>query len=284
MRLTQFLDWPPKLLCLGAFFICFFPNTASAVVPQRILGGKQAPDATIASFTKIIESGRLSGPALAQRYWERGKHYGKLGRYENAVADYSAALDIDPGMVKVYIDRAVAYARVEKYQAAYTDFNQAAKLQPGNALVYAHRGTLSFLLGKYRDAAADFERYLGLRPTDMYRMLWLYLSEKYQDRNASSTLSKYADKVDLVQWPGAIVELYSGAVDAAAVIEALSKGVPNMRAGHKCEAYYYLAHYYLLQNDRDKAKALFNKAVATGAKSYLEYEFAVAYSLKLAKP
>jgi lipoprotein NlpI len=223
----------------------------------------------------------LHGTALAQRHWERGIQYGKLGHYDKAVSDYTSAINIDPQLISAYIDRAVGYARLEKYNEAYADLNTVLQMQPNNMRAYVTRGTLSFLVGKYQDAAADFKRYLQLNPKDTYRMLWLFLSEKYHNREAVSDVPQFSAKVNLDEWPGAILKLYLGEVDADAVIEALSKGVPNMRIGHACEAYYYLAQYFLLQNDRQKALELFNKAVATKAKSYVEYEFALAYSLKL---
>lgn len=256
---------------------------AHAVVPQRILGDTRPVGATIASYNKYIDSGRLHGVVLAQRYWERGIQYGKLGHYESAVSDYTSAIRLDPNLISAYLDRAIGYARLEKYQEAYADLDTVLQIQPNNLRAYMTRGTLSFLVGKYQYAAADFKRYLQLNPKDIYRMLWLYLSEKYQDRNAVSDVPRFSAKVNLDQWPGAILKLYLGEVEAGTVIEALAKGVPNMQIGHACEAYYYLAQYYLLQGNRQTALELFNKAVATHAKAFVEYEFALAYSIKLKK-
>ena len=268
------------ILSIGLSLVVMTP-LAHAVVPQRILGDTQPIDSTIASFNKYINSGRLTGTALAQRYWERGIQYGKLGHYDKAVSDYTAAIQINPQLISAYIDRAVGYARLEKYNEAYADLNTVLQLQPNNLRAYNTRGTLSFLVGKYQNAAADFKRYLQLNPTDIYRMLWLFLSEKHHSRQSATDVPQFSAKVNLDQWPGAILKLYLDEVESEAVIEALSKGVPNMQIGHACEAYYYLAQYFLLQNDRQKALELFNKAVATQAKSYVEYEFALAYSLKL---
>lgn len=254
---------------------------AQAVVPQRILGDSRPIGETITSFDKYIESGRLQGMALAQRYWERGRQYGKLGHYGKAISDYGSAIRLNPQFVTAYIDRAIGYARLEKYDAAFSDLNSALQIEPNNLRVYITRGTLSFLLGKYQNAAADFKKYLQLKPKDIYRMLWLYLSEKYHNRNAQSEVVQFSSKVNLDEWPGALLKLYLGNVDVKTVIEALAKGVPNMKAGHACEAYYYLGQYFLLNNDRKAALEMFTKAVASNAKSYVEYEFALAYSLKL---
>ena len=267
------------LLVISLFsgYVC----SAAAVVPQRILGQPLPLDATVSSFSKTINSGRLHGLALAQRYLERGNQYGKLGHYDKAILDYTAAIKLTPQMSDAYINRAVAYARLEKYSEAYADLNQVLQLQPTNLRAFVTRGTMNFLVGKYDAAAADFKRYLQLNPKDIYRMLWLFLSEKYHDRNVVTDVQQYSNNVNLDQWPGAILKLYLGEVDADAVIAALAKGVPDMGAGQVCEAYYYLGQYFLLQNQRTKALELFKKAVATKAKTYVEYEFALAYSLKL---
>jgi lipoprotein NlpI len=270
-----------KNLVKGILLVIVISPLAHAVVPQRILGDAQPVGATVASFGKYINSGRLQGAALAQRYWERGIQYGKLGHYDKAISDYTSAIKLNPQLTNIYIDRAVGYARLEKYNEAYADLNTVLQAQPNNLRAYVTRGTLNFLVGKYENAAADFKRYLQLKPNDIYRMLWLFLSEKYHNRDAVSDVPKFSANVNLDQWPGAILKLYLGEVEAEAVIDALSKGVPNMQIGHACEAYYYLAQYFLLQNNRQKALELFNKAVATQAKSYVEYEFALAYSLKL---
>jgi lipoprotein NlpI len=270
----------------GIIFLCFvilmvISPGIFAVVPQRILGDAQPVGTTIASFDKSINSGRLHGTALAQLYWERGIQYARLGHYANAIDDYSSAINLNPQLISAYIDRAVGYARLEKYQEAYVDLDTVLQLQPKNLRAYVTRGTLSFLVGKYEYAAADFKRYLQLNPNDIYRMLWLFLSEKYHNREAATDVSQFSANANLVEWPGAILKLYLGEVEAEAVIDALSKGVPNMQTGHACEAYYYLGQYYLLQNDRRSALELFDKAVATRAKTFVEYEFALAYSLKL---
>lgn len=270
--------------CMAIALALAVSPLALAVVPQRMLGDTQPIGDTIASFNKYIDSGRLQGKALAQRYWERGIQYGKLGHYDKAVADYTSAINLNPQLVTAYIDRGVGYARLEQYREAYADLDAALRLEPNNLRAYVTRGTLSFLVGKYEYAAADFKRSLELNPGDIYRMLWLYLSEQYHDRNAPSQVPQYSAKVNLDQWPGALLKLYMGEVDAEAVVEALSKGVPNMQIGHACEAYYYLGQYYLLHNNRQAAIELFNKAVATNAKDYVEYEFALAYSLKLRNP
>ncbi|MGD8886727.1 MAG: tetratricopeptide repeat protein, partial [Gammaproteobacteria bacterium] len=186
--------------------------SASAIVPQRIVNEVYPLDETIASFTKVINSGRLKGSALAEIYRERGIHYAELGHYDKAVADFSNAVELNPNYVTAFIGRANAYAKLEQYKAAYQDFATAQKLSPKNTAIYIMRGSLNFLLGRFEDAVADYRYYLSLKPNDMYRMLWLHLSQKYLDKNGPSDLARYSKNVNLDEWPGALIKLYLGQV------------------------------------------------------------------------
>jgi lipoprotein NlpI len=41
----------------------------------------------------------------------------------------------------------------------------------------------------------------------------------------------------------------------------------------KCEAYFYVGQEYLIRNQKDKAQAAFDLALATGATEFLEYDW-----------
>ena len=270
-----------KLLLCGVMITACYAAAANAVVPQRYLKVQYPLNYTIASFNKVIDSGRYHGDDLAQLYWERAVQYSDLHHYHKAIEDYARCIKLRPGFVSAYLNRAVAYARVEQYDAAFADFKQALSRDPGNASAYNTRGALNFLLGRYQDAVTDFKHYLKLRPDDSYRLLWLYMSEKNLNPDKPGDLANYVEGVNLDIWPGAMVRLFLGEVPVDNVIKALTDNLGKWNNGSRCEAYFYLGQYYLLQGDRNKALQYFRKAVATKATGYMEYEFAVAYSLKL---
>ena len=272
------------LLCsmfLVTVYVSGYIEPANAVVPQAYLKVVYPLNYTIASFNKVINSGRHHGNDLAELYRERGQEYGRLHHYKEAIEDYTRCINLHPGLVTVYLDRAVAHARLEQYDAAFADFSRALKRDPGNASAYNARGALNFLLGHYQDATNDFKRYLKLRPDDSYRLLWLYMSEKNLQPDKSTDLANYTDGVSLDIWPGAMVRLFLGQVPVENVVKALSDNMGKWTNGTRCEAYFYLGQYYLLRGERNNALQFFRKAVATKATGYMEYEFAVAYSLKL---
>ncbi|MCI0505959.1 MAG: tetratricopeptide repeat protein [Gammaproteobacteria bacterium] len=270
-----------RYILLLAILSCF--SNSFAVVPQRIVNIVYPSDETIASFSKVINAGHLQGAALADVYRERGIHYSDLGHYAEAVADFTNAIKFNSAYVTAYINRANAYAKLEQYEAAYQDFATAQKLSPNNQAIYVIRGSLNFLLGRFGDAAADYRYYLLLKPGDMYRMLWLHLSEKYLDINKPSELAKYARNMNLDVWPGALIKLYLGQVGAEDFLDAYKKNINSMSPEYLCEGFYYLGQYFLLTGNRQLAADSFRQAVKSNATKNIEYEFALAYLARLAQ-
>ena len=266
------------------FLISVFLMPASyAIVPQRIVNEVFPIDETIASFTKVIDSHRLDGTDLAEVYRERGVHYSTLGHYDKSIADLSNAINLNNNYVTAYISRANAYAKLEKYKEAYQDFATAQQISPQNKSIYILRGSLSFLLGRFAEAVSDYRYYLKLVPDDMYRMLWLHLSQSYQDNSKPTDLAKYTQGLNLDVWPGALIKLYLGQVGPKDFLEAFKKNIGSMKPEFLCEGFYYLGQYLLLTGDRKLATDSFRQAAKTNARKTVEYQFALAYLARLAQ-
>lgn len=273
-----------RLSQITAVILCiFYLSNAFAIVPQRIVNEVYPIDETIASFTKVINSKRLDDSALAELYRERGVHYSNLGHYGKSINDLSNAIKLNNNYVTAYISRANAYAKLERYNEAYQDFATAQQLSPKNKSIYVLRGSLSFLLGRFNDAVSDYQYYLKLVPDDMYRMMWLHLSQSYQDANKATDLAKYAQGINLDVWPGALIKLYLGQVGAKDFLEAFQKNIGSMSPEFLCEGFYYLGQYLLLTGERKLAADSFRQAVKTSARKTVEYQFALAYLARLSR-
>ena len=55
---------------------------------------------------------------------------------------------------------------MERYDEALADFSRAIELDPGNAWAIASRGETYRLMGRYDEALADFNRAIELDPGD----------------------------------------------------------------------------------------------------------------------
>jgi len=255
-----------------------------AVIPARYLGTQQVINFTIASYTKVINANRLTGPDLAERYIERGLEYGRLFRYQQSVADFAQAISLNPSSTMAYVHRAVAYAKLEKYKQANADFSSALNIDNRNLSALGQRAALYYFRGMYAEAAEDFRLYLRYKPNDMYRMLWMYLAELNAHIISSpeqTSIRRLSRNTDFQQWPGALVELYLGEIPLEQLLNALKPILSSWDASHRCEVYFYIAQYHLSQGKKLQAIRYFDQAVKTKAKHQIEYEFAVAYLIKL---
>ncbi|MBX7206730.1 MAG: TIR domain-containing protein [Verrucomicrobiaceae bacterium] len=108
-----------------------------------------------------VESGKAS------HYAERAAVWCKLGKPDDAVADLSTAIALEPENTSFYNQRGIVTAfTLAKYAEALADFNKVIGSARPSAVNYHHRGrTLSFL-GKHVEALADHEKAIELGGKD----------------------------------------------------------------------------------------------------------------------
>src|SRR5262249_5315379 len=79
------------------------------------------PKNNIASITAVGAQNPRDAKALSLR----GTAYGQAGDYEKALADFSAAIRINPQFYQAYNNRALILLRMGRLDAALSDYNQA---------------------------------------------------------------------------------------------------------------------------------------------------------------
>jgi tetratricopeptide (TPR) repeat protein len=87
-----------------------------------------------------------------------------VAEMELAVADYSAAIELDAQYAKAYNNRGNAYATLGDLEQALADYDRALELDDSLDLTYFNRGVIYYKLGNYEAAIADLEMYLQLVP------------------------------------------------------------------------------------------------------------------------
>jgi tetratricopeptide (TPR) repeat protein len=184
------------------------------------------------TFIVIIILGGLvfAGVALWNLYlapkWSL--HYDTLGtalldqgNYDQAIADFDTAIQLDPNDVAAYVHRGIAYywksdpvranADFDKaiqtrphaddpmddyyhgmayynearYDPAISDLDKAIQLRPDFADAYLFRGRAYYIKSQYDNAMADFDKYIELLPDEPYGYFDrgnLEISEKEKDQ------------------------------------------------------------------------------------------------------
>jgi tetratricopeptide (TPR) repeat protein len=98
----------------------------------------------------------------------RSQLYALAFRFDEAVADMDAAIELDPDNPTLYIERGQRLLLLYEWDRALADYNRAIELDPNYADAYYYRGVLYASVPEGFDARveaiADFQHYLELNP------------------------------------------------------------------------------------------------------------------------
>ncbi len=108
------------------------------------------------------------GPVVSSpsdMYYNRGTFWMEHGHLDNATADFTRAIDLDPTDAQSYNNRGLCYYHRQLFIEAIIDFSRALELKPDHAKAYNNRGNALALLGDDARAVNDFTRAIELLPT-----------------------------------------------------------------------------------------------------------------------
>ena len=108
-------------------------------------------DQAISDFSRAIEI----NPRLAYAYNNRGAAYLYKGQYDQAILDLSKAIEINPRLAHAYNNRGWAYIKKWKYDQAISDFNKTIEIDPRFAEAYFYRAVVYSLVEEYGKALLD---------------------------------------------------------------------------------------------------------------------------------
>jgi tetratricopeptide (TPR) repeat protein/serine/threonine protein kinase len=122
--------------------------------------GPEDFEGAIRVFTGCI----LKRPDHAHAYSCRAIACCKLRRNQEAVADCSQAIELDPRNGTAWGVRGMAYNRQRQYREAIADLTTAIRLNPTGMADWFNRGIAHNALGQAKRAVADFSRAIELAP------------------------------------------------------------------------------------------------------------------------
>jgi tetratricopeptide (TPR) repeat protein len=119
-------------------------------------------DEAIADYREAI---RLS-PPYPEVWINLGQCYRKMGRLQEAADAYARAVDLDPGINLARVTRGRVLEQLGRAEEALAEYDAALALDPAQPLVLANRAALRFGAGRVHQAAEDLERAVGLAPAN----------------------------------------------------------------------------------------------------------------------
>src|SRR5689334_6071962 len=116
-----------KMVLLAAYMPFAILAVPAAADDQHDCASKKS-QRKLEACTAIIQGGREVAPNLAAAYRNRGVAHAARGDYDQAIADFSKAIELNPNYATAYNDRAVAYTSKGDFQRAVADVTKAVEL------------------------------------------------------------------------------------------------------------------------------------------------------------
>jgi tetratricopeptide (TPR) repeat protein len=217
-----------------------------------------------------------------------GRRTAYLGYYNDAIGLFTEGVKKFPTDARFYRHRGHRYLSIRCVDKAIADFKQAALLIKGkadetepdgmpNAMniptstlqsnIFYHLGLGYYLKGNFKKALKAYEQCLTVsKNPDMYvaTAYWLCMTQRQLGKNkaAQKTLATITDDMKLIENIDYydILRLFQGKIQAETIKNELFKaGATSLSNASKG---FGLGNYFLLEKNKDEAKAIFQKIVA----------------------
>jgi hypothetical protein len=101
----------------------------------------------------------------AEQYLERGMGLAKEGQYEQAIKDFTKAIDINFRYTEAYYKRTQLYASMSEWDMVVADCNKIIEIDPVHTRAYYMRGVAHIQAKEYEDAITDLNMAIDLEIT-----------------------------------------------------------------------------------------------------------------------
>jgi len=233
---------------------------------QRRDDARRLRDNAIDDFTAAL---RLKADD-SDLYLARGQDYHMNGQYDQAIADFDAALKLKNSPVTI-IQRGASYRAKGDYDRAVADYTAVIAVDAKDSgldgwEIYNERGIAEFFAAHYDTAAADFDKALTLGSTTRtgdvlwlpYQAAWLHIARARAGQNDAEELARNAGKIDLKQWPGTLIAFFLGQVKLEQMSPPSSHG--SMGRARECNLSFFTGEHALIKADSAEAARLFLRA------------------------
>lgn len=115
-------------------------------------------------YTTALSSAKMKEETRAEVLINRGAAEGARGNFQQAIADLTEGLRIDPKNKNGYFNRSIAYYSTRQYDKALGDYEAYVKIDPFNANVWYETGMIQRSMNKNQEAVASLNKAIQLNP------------------------------------------------------------------------------------------------------------------------
>jgi tetratricopeptide (TPR) repeat protein len=203
-------------------------------------------------------------PKNVQRYIDLGAAQAGVRQMREAVGTFSKALALEPNNALLLRWRGHRYLSTRQFELAAADFARAAKLDSTIYGIWYHWGIVRFVNGDFNGAADAFKKALPKAPdggeqNGSVDWLWMSLSRAGKNAEAQALLDRKPDTSGVKNAYSQRIAMYRGLTkpeDLITPADTADVQVATLNFG--------LGNYYLVKGDKAKARAAFEKSIASG--------------------
>jgi tetratricopeptide (TPR) repeat protein len=219
-------------------------------------------------YGKLIE---IEPDSARFHYYSRGMAYANAGSDNDAIADLTAAINLDPKWYRIYFARADLYLKNGRIDEGLADYNLGfANLPTESENYFNHigRGRAEFAAGRFKEAAGDFRRAGELMRAQFKHdmsageLLWLHLAARRAGEDDRADFATQAAKLDRSAWPGPVVSYFLGEAQQDAIWTAAATGGDSEQKFQTCEANFYLGEAAIAEGNIDAAQDFLGVAMS----------------------
>ncbi|HEU4965634.1 MAG TPA: tetratricopeptide repeat protein [Bacilli bacterium] len=197
----------------------------------QILGAMKRFDEAIADYTEVIEL----DPNYPEYHFDRGNLYSRMGLLDLALKDYERAMEISPPFPELYFNRANAYNRMGLRDKALADYDYLLEIDPEHADGYLNRATLFYEDGDLEAARRDVEAGLKIAAdlAGLHCTLGLIEMAEGNNEQAEQHLTRaLQEDPSLLEAHANLAVLLFEKEDVEAAIEQLNVGISHHPEAH----------------------------------------------------
>ncbi|MGH8108960.1 MAG: tetratricopeptide repeat protein [Arenimonas sp.] len=142
-------------------------------------------DQAAAEYSRAI----AINPRFVNAYYNRGVSYKRAGQYELAIADFTKAISRDAEDLSLYVGRANVYVLQKNYDRAEVDYEKSIRLQPGETTNYFQRAEMRLEQNKFEAAIADYSKVISIDPKQSVA----YLNRGVAYARSGKSIESFAD-------------------------------------------------------------------------------------------
>ncbi|MFN2290172.1 MAG: tetratricopeptide repeat protein [Anaerolineae bacterium] len=156
--------------------------------------GEQAPPPPTA--VPPTPTAAITPTPSAGEHLDKGNDYLDQGQFDQAIAEFQAAIQLDPDLTNAHYNLGLAYQKQDKLDEAAAAYQEAIQLDPDLAEAHNNLGLIYDTQGKSDQAIAEYQEAIGIDPGDdkaHYNLALLY----YHQGELDPAIAEYEETIRL---------------------------------------------------------------------------------------